>query len=313
MNNDKVKFTYTVHAVIFGADESLLKICLTNGFSFTRLSLNPRKNNLDRIFDTTDFGLRREYETARIDDHTLDVICAVKEESFEQSLVSLDSMFNSIVDLDLASLDNQIRAIRLMKEGPVRFKKMAAHLDFVKDDGEASIPCNYNAVIPIGEAMTTRPISKFHCDEEELTFLNSTISGLTFPLSDALFNACHRYYDLSYHTEPCVSVTLLTTALEILFLERNANSKRQKLAKRCAVFLYNNAEQDRMTTYKCLISLYDKRSDFVHEGMAENITKEDIISLRAYVRDSLLKATSLPESKDQRIDRLIQAVTQHSW
>lgn len=313
MKNNKVKSTYTVHAVIFGADESLLKISLTDNFSFTRLSLVPVKNNLDRIFDTTAFGLRREYETARIDDHTLDVICAVKKETVEQSPVSLESKFNSIVDLDLVSLDNQIRAIRLMKEGPVRFKKMAAHLDFVKEDGEVSIPCNYNAIIPIGEAMTTRPISKFHCDEKELTFLNSTISKLAFPLGDALFNACHRYYDLSYHTEPCVSVTLLTTALEILFLERNANSKRQKIAKRCAEFLFDNAEQNRVATYKCLVSLYDKRSDFVHEGRAENISKEDIISLRAYVRDSLLKAISLSESKSQRINRLIQAVAQHSW
>jgi hypothetical protein len=101
--------------------------------------------------------------------------------------------------------------------------------------------------------------------------------------------------------------------LEILFLERNAKSKRKTLAKRCAAFLHEKDAQRLQQTYNDLIAFYDKRSDFVHEGMATNITDTDIILLRAVVRDALLKSLNLSENKDQRSARLKQVVANNSW
>lgn len=312
-NNEIVDCTYSVHAVIFGADESLLSTQLNDGFFFKRISLIPSAGHLDSIFNTTDMNLRRDYETARIDETSLDVICAVKEKVYRQAITSLDERFEKDADEDLISLDNQIRAIRLLKEGPVRFKKIAFNQDYKYQAEEYTIPCNHNSINTIGEAMTTKPISTFHCNNTEVASINKELSRLSFPLSDSLLNSCHKYYDLSYHTESCISITLLTAALEILFLERNAKSKRKVLAKRCAAFLYENDAQRLQRAYDNLIAFYDKRSDFVHEGAEASITDTDIISLRAYVRESLLEALSLSENKDQRIARLKQVIAHNSW
>lgn len=313
MRTDIVDCSYSVHAVIFGADESLLKIQLTNGFTFNKLSLDPRTSRLDRIFDTTDINLRREYETARIDEGSLDVICAVKEKCYKQLVALLDEQFEKDADEDLISLDDQIRALRLLKEGPVRFKKIAFNQDYKYQAENNTIPCNHNSINTIGEAMTTKPISTFHCNNAEVASVNHELLRLAFPLNDSILNSCHKYYDLSYHTDPCISITLLTTALEILFLERNAKGKRKALAKRCAAFLFENDTLRLQNTYSDLIAFYDKRSDFVHEGTEASITDADIILLRAYVRASLMKALSLSENKDQRIARLKQVIAHNSW
>ncbi len=82
----EVEASYMVCAVIFGADETLLNVQLVDGFSFERLSLVPPKDHLDDIFDTTDIGLRRDYERARIDENNLDVICAVKKQNVASCL-----------------------------------------------------------------------------------------------------------------------------------------------------------------------------------------------------------------------------------
>lgn len=313
MNAKTVECTYTVHAVIFGADESLLRIRLNDGFFFKRMSLIPGTSHLDTVFETTDMNMRRDYENARIDESSLDVICAVKERMYKQAVASLDTQFEEDADKDLISLDNQIRAIRLLKEGPVRFKKIAFNQNYNYQNEDYTIPCNHNCVDPIGEAMTTKPVSVFHCDDGEVASINKELSRLSFPLSDSLLDSCHKYYDLSYHTEPCIAITLLTTALEILFLERNAKSKRKTLAKRCAVFLHEKDAQRLQKAYNDLIAFYDKRSDFVHEGTTTDITDADIISLRAVVRDALLTSLYLSENKDQRITRLKQVVANNMW
>lgn len=106
------EFTYMVFAVIFGANETLLNIKLCNGFSFVRKSLMPLKDHLDSIFETDAMGLRRDYETARISQQSLDVICAVKEVTVELNNLDASSFFDEENDKNLVSIDNQIRAIR---------------------------------------------------------------------------------------------------------------------------------------------------------------------------------------------------------
>ena len=303
-NNRLSDSEYSVYAVIFGADDSILNISLKDGFRFERKSLNPNVSSLDKVFDVTGFGLRREYEAARIDEDSLDVICAVKENFYMQESSSLRERFEADVDRDLVSLDNQIRILRLIKEGAVRFIRIAFRQDTEYHVEDFTLHGNHNDIVPIGEAMVTKRISQFHCDECEVAYINRQIQELCLPLSDSLLNSVHVYYDLSYHTEHCVSVTLLMTALEMLFLERNEGRKENKLSKRCAVYLFKDNIPLMQTVNNNLLSLYDKRSDFVHEGNAANITDSDIITLREYVRKSMLKALAQTESKQQRIDRL---------
>lgn len=68
-------YSLEICAVMFGTDESIVKIKLDNGFYFCWKSLIPHIDHLDVIFDRNAMSLRRDYEAARIDNKTLDVIC----------------------------------------------------------------------------------------------------------------------------------------------------------------------------------------------------------------------------------------------
>ncbi|WP_407310028.1 hypothetical protein [Desulfosporosinus sp. SB140] len=285
--DNKLVYTVILCAVIFGSDETLLNVDLGEEFIFKRMSLKPLKDHLDLTFKTDAMGLRRDYETARIGEN-LDIICAFKSYTICLTEIEAEKYYKEMSDYVLTYLDDRIRAIRLFVEGPIHFKKLSIEMKSeTLRSGETDMCSNINSVIPIGEAVGTSSISLFHCDNENINELNNNISSVKFPLSDVLLNNCHRYYDLSYHLDNFISITLLITSLEILFLN-NENAKKEKLAKRCSIFLYDN-RNDQVSCYKKLIIAYKKRSDFVHDGNCLQIINEDILFLRDCVRKSLIK------------------------
>lgn len=301
--DNKLTYKIKICAVIFGADESLLNINLGNDFIFKKMSLVPSKDNLDSIFETDSMGLRRDYESARIDNDSLDVVCAFKSFKYIVATTDAKEYFNGMCDDILEYLDNKIRAIRLYHEGPVRFKKLSIKMkpeNSHSDKIEGII--SYNSIIPIGEAMRTKEISKFYCDIEKIQELNENINSIEFHLSDPLLNSCHIYYDLSYHQDNFISVVLLITCLEMLFLN-DENAKKERLAKRCSVFSYDTKD-DRLECYAKLRSAYKKRSDFVHDGYVAPIKNEDILFLRDCVRKSLVKRIDNKETKKDVIKKL---------
>lgn len=311
--NDDLQFDYSVCAVIFGTDETLLKIKLKDDFQFIKCSLRSCNSNLEKYFDTNDMGLLRDYQQAIVDKNSQEVICAIKHKTYKRPLAKYTDQFYYDSDLDLISLDNQIRAIRLLKECPLRFKKIAFHLkieDFFVGDNTRNSG-THNWIHPIGEAMNTKSISKFSCTESEIEEINRQLAFISFPIQDEALNSCHMYYDLSYHTEKYISMTLLITALEILFLKNDHGNKKEMLAKRCACYLYDEPQIIR-STYDKLKDQYKKRSEFVHDGKANGILDEDILFLRECVRKSLLKVMSSTESKKQRITKLQSIVVTHN-
>ena len=290
---DKTKALFTVNAVVFGTDESILNLPLYNGFSFVRKSLMPLVDHLDEIFDTDAMGLRRDYEAARIDD-SLDVVCVTKCTELDISPSEADDCFQKLADKSLVSLDNQIRTIRLLVECPLRCKKIMFRLEYKN--------YTHQHLFPVNESMTTPDISKFHCATDDCIALGQKIAEIAFPLSDTILNICHMHYDMSYHQDRHISMTLLVVALEMVYLD-NEVAKKEKLAKRCSAYL-STSRDDILFCYKRLKSIYKKRSEFVHEGMFWEITNDDILFLRKCVRESLLKIVSDKTSKKDRIKNL---------
>jgi hypothetical protein len=284
----------TVCAVIFGANETLLKIKLNNGYQFQKMSLIPSVDNLDKIFDTSAMGLRREYETARIDD-SLNVVCAFKEMSFYNDSQQLDEIFSKICDEALSNLDNDIRCIRFVKESPLRFKTLSINIKVGSDN-------SYLSLIPIGEATATEEISRFNCTDAEVDEINKFVSECKLPLINSLLNHCFVFYDLSYHQPNSLSIVLLFTCLEMLFLE-NEQAKKERLSKRCALFLHIG-QKSRQECYRILSDLYKKRSNFVHDGNNATIDNGDILYLRECVRKSIIKYRNSDLDKKQTIKDL---------
>ena len=223
MNNatfsEKSEFSYMVCAIMFGADETLLNIKLCNGFSFVRKSLMPLKDHLDSIFETDAMGLRRDYETARISPQSLDVICAIKEVTIELNNSDAANFFNEENGKNLVALDNQIRAIRFLEECPLRCKKIAFKMRSVAETiNDTGFSIKFCEIFPVNESSGTIEITKLKCDRTISDKINRELPLISFPLTDEVLNMCHVYYDLSYHQGRHLSVTLLTTALEMIYL-----------------------------------------------------------------------------------------------
>lgn len=299
----KSEFSYMVFAVMFGADETLLNIQLRDGFSFVRKSLIPLKDHLDSVFETDAMGLRRDYETARISPQSLDVICAIKEVTIGLNNSDAPNFFHEENDKNLIALDNQIRAIRFLEECPLRCKKIAFKMDSApKNINGTKFSNSFCEIFPVNESLGTIEITKLNCDKTISDRINRELPLISFPLTDEVLNMCHAYYDLSYHQGIHLSITLLITALEMIYLEKE-DAKKEKLAKRCAVYLYDRRE-NRIDCYNSLRQIYKKRSNFVHEGIFDQIEDKDILLLRHYVRKSIFKALSNKADKKQRIANL---------
>lgn len=290
---EQLEFNYHVCAVLLGTDESILNISLKDGFSFTRRSLHPN-DHLDQVFDMSDIGLRRTYETARLDNNTLDVICIEKTASVLKANKDASGYYDNQVNRDLVMLDNQIRAIRLIKECALRCAIVSFRMWTEKGNYG---PIEFNSMIPISESYGSPEISKFHCDPSEIQSLNAQINQISFPLINNTLNVAHRFYDRSYLEDNYIALALLITSLEMLFLSKQ-DGKKVPLAKRCAVYLKSN-RVDQVRCYNDLINAYEQRSEFVHDGVFIGINNQTLVFLRSCVRSVLLSIDPATYNKAQ--------------
>lgn len=79
-----------------------------------------------------------------------------------------------------------------------------------------------------------------------------------------------------------------TTALEMTMLEKNQKNKKEALAKRVSVLLESDAVA-RRALYDKMKVFYRYRSESLHEGNGENISKEELEELEDVVRRVLVK------------------------
>ncbi len=307
-NRNTLKYEYSVCTVIFGTDTTILNVPLKDGFTFVRRSLIPKMDHLDSVFDTTDIGLRRAYETARIDSDTLDVICVEKHVQILLEKTALQEWYDAREEQDLVLLDNQIRAIRLFCECSLHYKSVSFKMVQEKGGSKTTI---ITSVIPISESAGTREISKFHCESNDVPLLHEKITHIVFPIGNDILNIAHQYYDLSYHQENFISITLLIIALEMIFLAEDTG-KKDRLSKRCAVFMYDTKE-DRVSCYTRLLAAYKQRSRFVHDGVFIGIEDETILFLRNCVRVALISIDPTSFEKKKLIDSLKRKVEETDY
>lgn len=294
------KYQVVICAVLFGCDDSFVGLDMGEGLIIERKSLVPI-DCLDKIFEVDAMGLRREYETARIDSESLDVACIYKAYEYVADNKSAHDYYERISSELFTYLDNQVRAIRLLTEGPVRYKKLAVKLcSETYMVSATSTSCSYSGIMPVGEAYGVQTFIKAHCDSIET--LRAEMDRISFPIEVGYLQQCHILYDRSYLVTLPEAEILLITALEVLFLQ-SEDCKKEKLSKRCAVFLWKSGEE-RLTYYQKIRDEYKNRSDYVHEGNTRKISAEGVIFLRECVRNSLLRLLYAPQDKSVLIKNL---------
>lgn len=289
-----LKYHVIICAVLFGCDDSIIGLDLGNGLMITRKSLHP-KDCLTDIFEIDAMELRREYECAILYNDTLDVACIYKEYDYIDKEHSAYTYHNQVSSELFTYLDNQIRAIRLLYEGAIRYKKLAVKMNSASiKNTKTNISCHYSSIMPVGEAYNVKTLQKLHCDD--IGLLQANLKKITFPIVVEYLNQVHMLYDRSYLVTLQEAEILLITSLEILFL-KSESAKKERISKRCATFIFESKEE-RLECYKRLVSEYKKRSDFIHDGNSAEIVKDDILFLRECVRHSLFKLLHLNKNKN---------------
>lgn len=299
--NQNFEYTTTICGVIFGVDESILNVKLPNDYMFKRMSLIPQKNNLDSLFETDAMGLRRSYESAKINDD-LDVICIHKIFTIRLTQIEAEEYYSKMSYEAIVETDRLIRAIRLFFECNLFYKQLSVQMkskEYLING--TSYSSNFGLIFPVGEALGTKVKSIFSYSKIDIEILNAWLLSFQFPESELLMN-CIGLYDLSYHQEDFVSLTLLIACLEMLFLD-SESYKKEKLAKRCAVLLFEEKTR-RLECFNRLREIYKNRSDFVHDGKFEGIKGDDVLFLRKCIRSAIIEFLNESYSKKNVLCKL---------
>ncbi len=162
MNKIKRDYIFEIGAVIFGADETLLQVAPKDGFEFDTRSLIPAVDHLGELFNKTDMDLRISFEEARISEDTLDVIYVFKRVQLSEKFFPevIESVSESS-ERELNKLDDYIRAIRLLKEGPVRAKLVHFSVyDKTRGPDKEDFSTLYSSILPIGESYNAQTFTK---------------------------------------------------------------------------------------------------------------------------------------------------------
>ena len=301
---EKIKYDCSICAVVFGVDESILNIELTDGYRFVKKSIMSKENGLMDFFDKDFSSIQREFYPALIGFNS--VICIVKNEQLKFERSQIDKISNDYYKQEFDSVEDQLETIRLLNEGYIRIRQFSAKMEPELIEGVIWQPPKIN---PNGTVnVPTNNFSNLHINKTQINATNEMLKEkLLSKLENEIYTA-HRFYDVSYAMEPAIAVTLLSTALEVLFLtKKDKNNKKTMMAKRCASYI-ENTKHDINRVYLCLKDTYEKRSDFVHEGNALFVTETQVVFLRECVRKSILKALDSTETKTERIIRLKEFV-----
>lgn len=189
-------------------------------------------------------------------------------------------------------LENSIRKLKLYDEGNVF---LPINYYYYKNKKSLKACCFYH-----NNYIENRP---FILANNKKSDINKFIKKVKLPFNNYL-NLAFENLELSYqiHDQNLKFITLMI-CLEILFSPEDRFELRNRISRNIAVLLGRNRNSS-LSIYKTTLSLYDKRSKIVHAGARGMIMEKDILILRSYVRESLLKINSINLSKDKLLEHL---------
>ncbi|WP_114495219.1 hypothetical protein [Fontibacillus phaseoli] len=209
---------------MFGVDDKIFDIILINDYQIERMSLVPNISHLDKIFNVNAIKLRRNYNSAAIDDFLI-VACVTKKLQIDLSPQHPNDTIEALHQLisnELIILDSQIRGIRLLTEHAIRLKEFVYNIYSKTSDN--TITLYLQEKTPIQEAYSRSINSSLTNEDKE--YINETLATVKLPFIDQHLDHCHLLYDLSFHELTYSNaLLLLITCLEMLFLKKVVQKK----------------------------------------------------------------------------------------
>lgn len=286
----------TIDGVVLYCDETLEGIILGNGYTIRKHCLDdlPYKN---RLIDGNGKISINYLGSRKFEDNKIYFMCLHKEDIYQIKppevkpgivITDRDTMCEEQLDeykeKELAYIRRQFSLLRLFKKGNIGCKEIFFTHKF-----------NVFGIISNTQNQTSDSVTRnivdstiYTLSENEVTACNSflqTYSGKEF---DILRDCIDEFLWGLEGTDIATAFEQYTTALEMIFLAKNQQNKKQVLSKRIAVLLGTTSEEiDAL--YKKMLNYYRFRSESLHEGNGSHITNVELKELEDITREVLCK------------------------
>ena len=124
------------------------------------------------------------------------------------------------------------------------------------------------------------------------------------PLAPQLFlQLAFDSFELSYETySTALNFLSLMVAMEVM-LNRGRDELRYTISRNASVLLGETPKRSEQI-FDEVKNLYKKRSEIVHTGASNVITRDDLLRLRGHVRETIKEIRKISKSKDELISTL---------
>ena len=183
---------------------------------------------------------------------------------------------------------DKFRLLRLFKEGNVVLAY--SFLYHVRD----MEPRVVTVVREYPIADTTR----FTLTPDEVSEAQSFMESVSLPLPQVHLQLAFESFEFSYEIHD-ISLAFLSLmiAMEVL-LQKSNHELRYRVSRNTGVLLGQDRSRGE-AIFMEMRDLYDKRSKLVHMGDRSSVTREDVLKLRHYVRETIKEVVSSGMSKDE--------------
>lgn len=282
---------------MFGVDESFLQLHV-EGVSFEKLNISLERAKIAQILDIKAANVEKQFQDAVVN-NTGDIIilhfrwCRVVSKDQDVSEVASDERISKVL-----KLIHCCQLIRLTTESCVYFNSLQCCTQYLG----IKIKKESDAVFFLPPSMISRKnISPLHIESANARLLQSVLKQIDMDSFTEHEQSIMDFYDLSYFQMPSLALTTLIVGFEMLLLE-DENAKKEKLSKRCAVYLFEEKDK-RIKCYKEVRRFYEMRCAFVHEGRG-NVEYDDILKLRTLLRECIMKQHTEHQNKQELISTI---------
>lgn len=315
----KIEIKYTIKAILSGIDETVINyLDFGNSYLITKDSLTNYK--LWEEFDYTPFGIRRIYETSKLN-NKLEIALLTKNSCVnynvteimhnDEKALNFEEIYKFISDFEnkeLNYVDETMRHIRLFSENCFNIKELLFKCDVINLEDNTQIISNINSKISLPDKILDN-ISKLHIESEAKSQeINNFIKNIDTKISSSNFSpeiiklACFLY-DQSY-TAPVETLRFMVCviAMESILVKGNLELS-YRFSRNGAMLLSNNVEEYWQFS-NIFKEIYKRRSNYVHTGKLDNLHLENIIQARDVLRNIILSVLSKNKSKDDLLREL---------
>lgn len=286
----------TIDGIILYCDESLAGVSFGNGYTIQKMCLDDLSYKT-RLTDG-DGRLSISYMGSRlfVEDKVY-FMCLHKDDVHQiqppqvrpgvvitDKDTMCDEQLDNYMDKEMSYIQRQFSLLKLFKKGNVGYKEIYLTHKFTvmgfitNTKNQTSNNVTRNIVDTTMYTLTTNEIAD--CNN----FLQA-FSGKEF---DLLKDCIDEFLWGLDGTDIATAFEQYTTALEMVFLAKNQQNKKQALSKRIAVLL-GTTPTEVNELYKKMLNFYRFRSESLHEGNGSHITKVELKELETITRNVLCK------------------------